>query len=256
MEDRYYSSGIILFSFHHQKSIIVLKYYSLQNIPESQILRKISSVNKEYEIAKLFRNNTHIVQVLRHDKIRYDNELIGIIMYMEYFPNTLKHIFDKRNKFSNDEVIDFLHQMNSAISSLHLNRPPIFHFDIKPSNIGVKSISGKQIYVLMDFDVSLKTENENIGHYDITSGLTPAYAAPELISKYLHNTGQINSKVDIYAIGAIAMRMHTGVSPKKNGNYKYILPFELCEDNWRNLFMQLCHPDQNKRTKSIDVVLK
>ncbi|MCB2221571.1 MAG: hypothetical protein KQI35_14325 [Bacteroidetes bacterium] len=253
MEQRYSENGIIIFKFLFNNEYRAIKFYSLENTSEAYKRGKVMEINREYEIARIFAQRPNIINVYRHDKIRIGHQLVGIIMIMEYFPLTLEDLFSSGYKFSEIDVLLFLSQMATALNALKNATPPVIHFDIKPSNIGVNKISkNNHLYVLMDFDVSVQVNPNNIS---FKSGFTPAYAPPELLMRYYFNMGELSQKVDIYSVGAIAMRMITGFSPQKENTQKYSLPYHLCDTKWRKAFNKICNPDPIKRSDSLDKII-
>lgn len=259
MEQRYRENGIILFYYFEGKTKIVIKFYSIQNVPDKQIGNRIDSLNREYEFAKRVKHHPNIVNVFRHDKIRVNGILIGIVMFMEFFPMTLKDLIAKKKVFSDKEVRLFLKQLGSALETAHYKiSQPLVHCDIKPSNIGVNEITpGNFQYKLMDFDVSKELDKRTHQSLSTTStGYTPGYSPPEQVGAFLNRQGTVTNTIDIYSVGAIAFQMHTGIKPVFSTNsLEPGLPTNLCSKKWEKVFSKLCNTDPDLRPKTVYQIL-
>ena len=259
MEQRYLENGIIIFYYQEAETKIVIKFYSLQNVPDKQIDLKIKSLNREYDFVTRGKHHPNIVNVFRHDKIRVNGLLIGLVMFMEFFPMTLKDLIAKKRVFFDKEIESFLMQMSSALETIHYRiSKPIVHCDIKPSNIGVHElVHGKYQYKLLDFDVSMELDERT--HHNMTTsstGYTPGYSSPEQVKRFINREGEITNTIDIYSIGVIALQMHTGSKPVfSTDNMESGLSLNLCAKKWEKVFSRLCSTDPNLRPKTVDQLL-
>lgn len=254
MKTRYRENGIIIFYYYKNGEKNVIKYYSLQNVPDKHINQRIKSLNREYEFAKRVKHHPNIVNVYRHNKIRINGILIGIVMFMEFFSMTLKELIAKKGKFSDREIESFLIQMGSALETIHFKIPnPLIHCDIKPSNIGVKELSPENYhYKLMDFDVSIDlNENSRESMISSSTGYTPGYSPPEQEKAFYNREGELSNVIDIYSVGIIARQMLTGDEPTLPANNLSL--FFPGKKNWGKVFCQLCNPDPNLRPKTINL---
>ena len=259
MEQRYRENGIILFYYYEDITKIVIKFYSIQNVPEKQIGKRIGSLNREYEFAKRVKHHPNIVNVFRHDKIRINGLLVGLVMFMEFFPMTLKDLITTKIEFSDKEIESFLNQLGSALEAAHFEiSQPLVHCDIKPSNIGVLEItSGNFQYKLMDFDVSMELDEKT--HQSMTTsstGYTPGYSPPEQVKAFINREGIITNTIDIYSVGVIALQMHTGFKPVfSTDGLESGLSLNLCTKKWKNVFNHLCSINPDLRPKTIGQLL-
>jgi len=262
--ERYRDSYSIVFTYTTPRGEKrVLKYYSLQHSEESQKESEKEELFREYDIITRFNNHPNIVRVYEVNEVWNNDELIGIYMTMEKFKWTLEQLIEEKGKFNDDEIIKFLEQMSDVLETAHYKlNEPIVHSDIKPSNIGVRLLDGgKYQYALMDFDVSVglqRTTGEQftLSNKAMLKGLTPAYAPPEQVLAMIHKTGTISNRVDIYAIGAIALEMQTGLQPKKmESEVYYQLPLDKVSSSLKNIIHSLCNMDTKKRPKLLKEVL-
>lgn len=259
---RYKEKQIIIFEYQNiAGSFSVLKYFSLQHLEDSAREQEKELLLDEFHTARKFGTNPHVVRVYDADTLTHNGSLIGFYITMEKFDHILSDLIHDGVTFSEEEITHFLGQMDQVLYQAHYQlSEPIVHSDIKPANIGVrKNVDGEYEFALMDFDVSVSLEKNETDSSLFTlsnkasiKGLTLAYAPPEQAMAYLHRTGNISNRVDIYAIGAIAMQMLTGVPPQKDESQVYYqLPFDKVPLHWQQIFKNLCAPDPKQRVRRI-----
>ncbi len=102
------------------------------------------------------------------------------------------------------QVVAWLSQVCDALEYLHSQQPPVIHRDIKPANIKVTP-AGKAVLVDFGiaklFDPNLRT---SVGARAYTSGYSP----PEQYGR-----GATDPQSDVYALGATAYHLLTGLLP-------------------------------------------
>jgi eukaryotic-like serine/threonine-protein kinase len=102
------------------------------------------------------------------------------------------------------QVVAWLNQVCDALEYLHNQQPPVIHRDIKPANIKVTP-AGKAVLVDFGiaklFDPNLRT---SVGARAYTSGYSP----PEQYGR-----GATDPQSDVYALGATAYHLLTGLLP-------------------------------------------
>jgi eukaryotic-like serine/threonine-protein kinase len=126
-----------------------------------------------------------------------------LVLVMEYIDGpSLDEYLKARGTCRPEEVREFLRQMADALS--HAHALGVFHSDLKPGNIIVQSTLAGPRYVIVDFGVSRMVEG--IQRRRRVSG-TYNYMAPEQLR------GRGGKAADLWALGAIAYRMLTGVQP-------------------------------------------
>lgn len=127
-------------------------------------------------------------------------------MIVEYIPLNLRealHIFDERDRLT------AIRHLGSALTYLHTNS--ITHRDLKPDNALIARQGGELTVKLADFGTSKQNSAANV---DTFTG-TEIYMAPELFAKPRCYT----SKVDMWALGLIAMQLFTSWDPDNDNQW-------------------------------------
>ena len=107
-----------------------------------------------------------------------------------------------------------MHQMAEAVSCLHGNNPPIIHRDIKPGNVLMKNIDGKDCAMLTDFGLA-KIYDYNmsvagsLAYRDYHESLkgTPSFMAPEFFMEDPSGL-KYTATVDVYSLGLMNSVSH------------------------------------------------
>lgn len=259
---RFRSKNIIVFEYTNiAGENLVLKFFSLQKLEHEAKNQEKAELLEEFKRIKSFGNHPNLVRVYDANELWHEGDLVGFYITMEKFADTLAALLRREYRFSDMEVESYLQQMDSILQHAHYKLSiPIVHSDIKPDNIGVRrKEDGAYEYALMDFDISSTLEKSKKDDLSFTlsnkatmRGVSPAYAPPEQVMAYIHKSGEISNRVDIYAVGAVAIEMLTGVKPKKeDGMMYYELPLKLVKGKWRQIFQRLCNPDPKARVRRI-----
>ena len=126
---------------------------------------------------------------------------------------TLKQILD-REELPRTEVLYMLRQVATALDYAH--RQGVVHRDLKPSNI---MIDREGNAFVTDFGIARAADGgEDLTGTGILIG-TPAYMAPE----QAQGKPNVDSRADLYALGAIVYEMLTGKPPFDHENNMGIL---------------------------------
>jgi eukaryotic-like serine/threonine-protein kinase len=84
----------------------------------------------------------------------------------------------------------------------------IVHRDIEPSNVILQRQKGKEVAKVLDFGLArLQQNDEGLTDFGIRLG-TPEYMAPEYVE-----TGELEPRSDVYALGVLLYTMLTGNPP-------------------------------------------
>ena len=96
----------------------------------------------------------------------------------------------------------------------HAHQQGIIHRDIKPSNVLVSEIDGDPIPKVIDFGIAKATSSEFSPTTPLTQRRqlvgTPAYMSPEQVEM---GSGDVDTRSDIYSLGALLYEMLTGTTP-------------------------------------------
>lgn len=169
-------------------------------------------------VVKRFKNESRAERMLVHPNIVgvYDVSVKGEIKYMvmEYVNGVTlkKYLNAKKEPLSLDEIISYTMQILKALILAHENS--IIHRDIKPQNIMV--LESGQIKV-MDFGIAKVPNTETVTVNDKAIG-TVYYMSPEQA-----NAAPVDSRSDIYSLGAMLYEISTGTTPFKGDSAVAIL---------------------------------
>lgn len=127
---------------------------------------------------------------------------------MEYIDGgSLDDYIAKNNGLKEEEAIEIVKQIGSALSFMHKNK--MLHLDLKPSNI-MRKESGDVL--LIDFGLSKQYDEKGEPESSTKVGAgTPGYAPIEQAS-YRDGKG-FPVTMDVYALGGTLFKMLTGVRP-------------------------------------------
>ena len=190
----------------------IIKYISNQNV---QLLN-------EENILKLLNHISlpKIIDIFKDDK--------GVYLVESFIEGvTLDNVLKSDYMINQVIVQDWAEQLAQTLNYLHTLKPqPIYHCDLKPSNI---MVTHDNRLVLIDFGVSKRFDENIAGATAI--GITYKYAAPEqlkhqITQKYMpllnDRFGELpaerlnwnpDARTDIYSLGVILFELATGQTP-------------------------------------------
>ncbi|MBW4623863.1 MAG: protein kinase [Cyanosarcina radialis HA8281-LM2] len=155
--------------------------------------------NKEAEALYKLGNHEQIPRLLAHFEENQEFYLVQEFVN----GNDLSRELSSGKRWSEDEVIDFLHDVLEVLEFVHQQN--VIHRDIKPANLIRRAADGK--IVLIDFG-AVKEINTLVvtpqGNTTLAIG-TPGYMPSE------QNSGHPKFSSDIYAIGMTAIQALTGM---------------------------------------------
>ena len=131
-----------------------------------------------------------------------------------------KELTEYAGKAKPREIMDWAYKLCQAIQYIH--DKGIIHRDLKPSNI----IISNNEPILMDFGIARDESSKSNLTADGQSIGTPVYMSPE---QALGRVKEINTKTDIYGIGAILYEVLTG-QPPFSGNPMQVM-YKVCSTN-------------------------
>ena len=117
-------------------------------------------------------------------------------------------------------------QICAALSAAHSHG--IIHRDLKPENIYLIDFLGDGDFVkLLDFGIAKQTEVEDGGRKLTKTGML--FGTPEYMSPEQARGEQVDSRVDVYAMGCILFQLVTGRVPFEADNFMGVLTLHLTE---------------------------
>lgn len=167
------------------------------------IAPELIQLKKERDFSFNFNGLPEIV-----DFYELENELFLVKKFQNGIPlddywKTLK----RKEKLS--FVKEFMKQLTVLLN--HLHQQNIFHCDLKPSNILIRTtIEGFEIE-LIDFGLAIQQPLKKERKLLFPLG----YAAPELLLNQLH---EINATSDYFSLGIIIWKLYTGTLPLMHPN--------------------------------------
>ena len=165
------------------------------------------------EMIARFEREVQLASSLTHPNtveiFDYGRTRDGLFYYaMEYLDGlTISEVLSRQSPIPVARTIHLLKQVCAALTEAH--GKGVVHRDIKPENIMVCRYGGVFDHVkILDFGLVKHVQEKH--SRDLTRSLrilgTPLYMAPER----LRNPADVDARVDIYAIGAVAFLMLTG----------------------------------------------
>lgn len=231
-------------------AIKTLKLAQSENLKSFELFKREAEVMSSIQVQGVPRFYKSIVS---------DNMGGECYIVQEYIEApSLQSYLDMGRTFSEGETIFMLKQLAMILYSLHTAYvPPIIHRDIKPSNILCKleeiEAQDGQVY-LIDFGAVANPQHKSGGS---TVAGTYGYMAPEQM------LGECTTISDLYAVGATALHMLTGISPVNMESDVFRLKFEDALDQYapntsesmRALLGKLLEPKPELRLQSADKLM-
>jgi eukaryotic-like serine/threonine-protein kinase len=130
-------------------------------------------------------------------------------LVMEYLDGRdLAQVISTEGPLPLERVVDLVDQIASALGAAH--RQGVVHRDLKPQNIFVLAVDGRDVVKLVDFGISkVKSVSQHLTRESSILG-TPQYMAPE---QAVGKTDVVDSRSDQFALAAIAYELLTGRRP-------------------------------------------
>jgi eukaryotic-like serine/threonine-protein kinase len=174
------------------------------------------------EVIARFRSEQQTLAMMDHPNITqiYDagtTESGLAYIVMEYVVGNTITAYASEHHISVRERIRLFVQVCRAVQ--HAHQKGIIHRDIKPSNVVVTETDGEPMCKVIDFGLA-KAIAPTPGNARLTAtGIalgTPAYMSPE---QFLSDGADVDTRADIYALGAMLYELLAGVLPFDPARY-------------------------------------
>ncbi len=187
---------------------------------EREVALKVISyeLSSKEKFREMFVKEARVVSRLNHlniAQIYYIGTSNDILYYaMEFVDGlTLKELLDRQGRLKTLKGIEYLITVCDALQYVHQNS--IIHRDMKPANIminhaGVIKILDFGVAITEDSGVKKSEKNQIIG--------SPMYMSPEQVAGL-----SLDSRSDIYSVGATFYHVFTGAPPFEGKDYKDIM---------------------------------
>ncbi|MCK7470596.1 MAG: serine/threonine protein kinase [Desulfomicrobium escambiense] len=164
-------------------------------------------IASDLEIVERFRNEIKLARQVSHRHVcrMYDigEEWLSIYISMEYVAGEDLKSFIRRSGHLNEaKAVGLARQIAEGLAEAH--RLGVVHRDLKPQNIMIDKDGNAKI---MDFGIARSLHTRGVTGTGVIIG-TPEYMAPEQA-----DGRDVDSRADIYALGAVLFEMVTGRVP-------------------------------------------
>lgn len=192
------------------------KVYHARNIETSQsVAIKVINKDKIFKVGLMeqIKREISVMKLVRHPNIVQLYEVMAtkskIYFVLEYVKGG--ELFNKiaKGKLREDASRKYFQQLVSAVDFCHSRG--VYHRDLKPENLLVDENGNLKI---SDFGLSALAESRRQDGLLHTTCGTPAYVAPEVISR----KGYDGAKVDTWSCGVILFVLMAGYLPFQDSN--------------------------------------
>lgn len=224
-------SNTVLGNYHNLQQIdeggmgVVYRanHIALNKTVAIKVLR--ATFTHEPHIVSRFRNEANALARISHPGIVdvYDvgvHDSGRVYIVMEFLDGeSLERRLQRVNALSVDMALSFALQTARALMAVHAKQ--IVHRDLKPANLFIVSdpeVPGGERIKLVDFGIAKLAHQGTFGTKSGTMLGTPSYMSPE----QCRDSGQVDGRTDLYALGVILFRMLCGRLPfplKKRGGF-------------------------------------
>lgn len=150
----------------------------------------------------------------------------SIFVVMDFIDGTAlnKVLRQQGGPFEQERVIEWGIQLCDVLEYLHGLEHPVVYRDMKPSNVMLR---GDDTVKLIDFGISMELLPS--GPSDTRVIGTGGYGAPEQVDKDVHKMVPVDTRADIYALGATLYSLVTNHVPRayKDESGKQAIDFEM-----------------------------
>ncbi|KAL6642028.1 hypothetical protein ACP70R_020209 [Stipagrostis hirtigluma subsp. patula] len=193
------------------------KVHYAKNLESNQsVAIKILDKGKALKVglSEQIRREITTMRLVEHKNIVQLHEVMATRNYIYFVMEYVKggELFDKiekRGKLTEGAAHKYFQQLISAVDYCHSRG--VFHRDLKPENLLLDENENLKV---SDFGLSALSESKRQDGLLHTTCGTPAYVAPEVISK----TGYDGAKSDIWSCGVVLFVLVAGYLPFQGPN--------------------------------------
>lgn len=204
---------------YHARNVGTGQNVAVKAVSRQKVLKGGLTANVKREIAIMHRmHHPHIMKL--HEVLATKTKIYFV---MEFAKGG--ELFGKiaKGRFSEDLSRRYFQQLISAVGYCHLQG--VFHRDLKPENLLLDENWNLKV---SDFGLSAVTEQIRPDGLLHTLCGTPAYVAPEILSKKGYN----GAKADIWSCGVILYVLNAGYLPFNDTNLM-VMYRKICKGEFR-----------------------
>jgi serine/threonine protein kinase len=163
-----------------------------------------------------FKKEVANLQALRHERlVRFIGAAYvkpSLCLVLEFMANGSLYdlLHQRKTLIHQSQRMHMAVQIAEGVEFLHGRTPPFVHRDLKSLNVVLDMALNCK---LCDFGLTQSMEKTHISRKDNEGG-SPRYMAPELFD----SKGRITEKVDVWALGCLAVEVFTGRVPHEECN--------------------------------------
>ncbi|KAK3020892.1 hypothetical protein RJ639_047204 [Escallonia herrerae] len=235
---------------HRARSLTTGIHVAIKIIDKEKVLKvgMIDQIKREISAMGLVRH-PNVVQL--HEVMASKSKIYFVLEYVKG-----GELFNKvsKGKLKEDIARKYFHQLISAVDYCHSRG--VYHRDLKPENLLLDDNGNLKV---SDFGLSALAESKRQDGLLHTTCGTPAYLAPEVISR----RGYDGSKADIWSCGVILYVLLAGYLPFHDSNlmemYRKISKAEFKFPNWfppdiRRLISRILDPNPKTRISIVKIM--
>jgi hypothetical protein len=193
-------------------------------------IKLISAANVDQETLTRFEHEVQLTSQLTHpntiEVYDYGHTREGVFYYvMEYLPGIdLARLLELEGAIPANRAVHILCQVCGSLAEAHARG--FIHRDIKPMNIILTDRGGVLDFVKV-LDFGLVKELGAVSGHTVAGSIpgTPPYIAPERLS----DPCNVDSRTDLYSVGAVAFNLLTG-KPLFEGNSAMDIAYKAIAD--------------------------